>query len=91
MADTKNLLRLEDLHEDMHVNMEQLSNLYGVWIYFNPNTLNKDTGDADIVYFCTEDTKDDAKITDILNQYGKLATMYQPVYYEDEDNEVFDD
>ncbi len=81
-------LTLQDLRVGMHVKTEQLSDLYGVWIYINPET--RKTGEVDIVYFCTSETKDDSKIKDILNTFGKTSVIYQPAFYADEDAEVYD-
>ena len=74
-------LVLEDLRVGMHVAPEQLSDLYGVWVYINPETVN-DEG-FDIIYFCDEKTKDDNEIENIRKQYGKTTVIYQPKFYED--------
>ncbi len=64
-------LTMNDLKVGMHVVPEQLSDLYGVWVFINPNTANKDG--FDILYFCDEDTKDDREIEKIQQQYGKTT------------------
>ena len=84
-------LTLQDLQIGMHIKVEQLSNLFGVWVYLNPSTVNKDTGDVDILYFCTAETKDDDKIQAIFDKYGKATTFYQPSYYADENIDIYDD
>jgi len=91
MENTLKKLTINDLKIGMHVNIEQLSNLYGVWVYVNPITFNKDTGEVDILYFCTENTKNDDAIQDIIDKFGKASTFFQPSFYADEDTEVYDD
>ena len=90
MTDTLKKLKLQDLKIGMHANLEQLSELFGVWVYVDPNTVNKETGEIDILYFCTSDTKDDDKIQEIFDKYGKASTFYQPAFYADEGAEVYD-
>lgn len=41
MTDTLKKLKLQDLKIGMHANLEQLSELFGVWVYIDPNTVNK--------------------------------------------------
>lgn len=82
-------LTINDLKIGMHASMWQLSDLYGVWIYINPNTINRDTGEVDILYFCTEKSKDDNKIIDINNKFGGTSVIYQPDFYAEEDAEVY--
>lgn len=84
-------LKLQDLRVGMHVQTEQLSDLYGVWIYVDPTTINKDTNEVDILYFCTSETKDDKEIQKIQDKYGKTSIIFQPAFYADENNNVYDD
>ena len=84
-------LRLQDLKVGMHVKTEQLSDLYGVWIYVDPTTINKDTDEVDILYFCTSETKDDKEIQKIQDKYGKASIIFQPAFYADENCNVYDD
>lgn len=81
-------LAIQDLKVGMHVVPEQLSDLYGVWVYINPETANENG--FDILYFCDEKTKDDKEIEKIQKQYGKTTVIYQPKFYEDEDAAVYD-
>ncbi len=81
-------LTKDDLKVGMHVVPEQLSDLYGVWVYINPETANKDG--FDILYFCDETTKDDSEIEKIQKQYGKTTVIFQPKFYEDEDAAIYD-
>ena len=89
MVRDKNKLKYEDLKVGMRVSTSQLSDLYGVWIYINPETKNEK--EVDILYFCTEETRDDKKIEEIANKYGKTTVIYQPEFYAEEDAEVYDD
>ena len=90
MENTLKKLTINDLKIGMHVNMEQLSDLYGVWVYLDPTTVNKTTGDADVLYFCTLDTKDDNKIIEIRNKFGGTSVIYQPSFYAEEDAEIYE-
>ena len=81
-------LTIQDLKVGMHVIPDQLSDLYGVWVFINPETANKDG--FDIIYFCNEDTKDDDEIDKIQHKYGKTTVIYQPKFYEDEDAAIYD-
>ncbi|WP_026511227.1 MULTISPECIES: hypothetical protein [unclassified Butyrivibrio] len=81
-------LTMEDLRVGMHVEPEQLSDLYGVWVFINPETVREDG--FDIVYFCDENTKDDTEIEKIRNRFGKTTVIYQPKFYEDEDAAIYD-
>lgn len=81
-------LKASDLEIGMHVTGEQLSDIYGVWIYVNPLTENY--GEYDILYFCDENTKNDDEIKKIFDQFGKISVIYQPAVYEDEDAEIYD-
>lgn len=83
-------LTINDLKTGMHVIMWQLSDLYGVWIYVNHNTINRYTGEVGILYFCTEKSKDDNKIIEINNKFGGTSVIYQPDFYAEEDAEVYD-
>ncbi len=80
-------LTIDDLKVGMHVVPEQLSDLYGVWVYINPETADKDG--FDILYFCDENTKDDKEIEKIQKQYGKTTVIFQPKFYEDEDAAIY--
>lgn len=82
-------LKYSELRKNMHVKTEQLSDLYGVWIYVNPETVCGD--EVDILYFCTPETKDDKEIQAILDRFGRATTIFQPAFYADEDVEVYDD
>lgn len=84
---TNRKLKLQDLKIGMHVKTEQLSELFGVWIYINPLTDKSD--EVDILYFCTSETKDDTKIKEIVDKYGKATIIFQPAFYEDDDNVVY--
>ena len=84
MENTLKKLTISDLKIGMHVKTEQLSGLFGVWIYLNPTTIDRDNNEVDILYFCTEETKDDNKIQAIFDRYGGATTFYQPSYYADE-------
>lgn len=81
-------LTLQDLKVGMHVKTEQLSNIYGVWIYINPKTATDN--EVDILYFCTSENKNDSKIIEIEKKFGKTTVVYQPKFYADEDMEVYD-
>ena len=81
-------LTMDDLKIGMHVVPEQLSDLYGVWVFINPVTATKDG--FDILYFCDENTKDDREIEKIQKQYGKTTVIFQPKFYEDEDAAIYD-
>lgn len=84
-------LTLQDLKIGMHVKTEQLSELYGVWIYIDPTTINKNKDEVDILYFCTSETKDDKMIQKIQDKFGKASTIFQPAFYAEEDTKVYDD
>ncbi len=88
MGNTLEKLRYEDLKIGMHVKPEQVSNLYGVWLYVNPNTVSEDG--FDILYFCNETNIDSKKVAEIRKAYGKTSVIYQPKFYEDEDVAVYD-
>ncbi len=83
----KTKLIMEDLRVGMHVEPEQLSDLYGVWVYIDPETATEDG--FDILYFCNEETKDDNEIEKIRKKYGKTTVIYQPKFYEDEDAAIY--
>ena len=80
-------LTIQDLKIGMHVIPDQLSDLYGVWVFVNPETANNDG--FDILYFCNEDTKDDDEIDTIQHKYGKTTVIYQPKFYEDKDAAIY--
>ena len=83
-----NTLKAEDLRIGMHVRGEQLANIYGVWIYVNPETKTKN--EYDILYFCDETSKDDSEIDRLLEKYGSLSVIYQNPVYEEEDAEMYE-
>ena len=88
MSNTLKKLTINDLKIGMHVSSEQLSDLYGVWIYINPKTNNDN--DIEILYFCTNDTRDDSIIHKLSEKYGETSVIYQPEFYKD-DAEVYDE
>lgn len=81
-------LTIDDLRVGMHVAPEQLSDLYGGWVFINPETADEEG--FDILYFCDENTKDDKEIEKIQKQYGKTTVIFQPKFYEDEDAAIYD-
>ena len=88
MGNTLEKLKYEDLRVGMHVKPEQVSDLYGVWLYVNPNTITADG--FDILYFCNEDDIDSEKVAELRMRFGETSVIYQPKFYEDEDVAVYD-
>ena len=80
-------LKPEDLKVGMTVSGEQLSNIFGVWIYLDPESNDPDS--AKILYFCSEKDKDDKRIQDLEDKYKMTRVYYMPSYYT-EDEEVYD-
>ena len=83
-----NTLSVNDLKIGMHVTGDQLSNIYGIWIYVNPET--EKYGEYDILYFCSESDKNENEIKKIRNKFGKVSVIYQPAIFEGEDVELYE-
>ncbi|SFH68365.1 hypothetical protein SAMN04487830_10519 [Pseudobutyrivibrio sp. OR37] len=88
MVKSNKKLTIDDLSVGMKVKFEQISDIYGAWIYINPKTAHDEY--IEVLYFCTDETRDEAKIDAITKKYGKISVIYQPEFYRD-DEEVFDD
>ena len=80
-------LKPEDLKIGMTVSGAQLSNIFGVWIYLDPESPEPDSGK--ILYFCSESDRDDQKIQELEDTYKSTRVYYMPAYYS-EDEEVYD-
>ncbi len=87
MDATAKKLKPEDLQIGMTVTGEQLSDIYGTWIYFDPEKYTP--GRGTILYFCTDQSRDDKKIQEIENKYKVVRVYYAPSYYA-EDEAVYD-
>ena len=82
-------LKVEDLKIGMKVMKEQLSNIYGITVYFN----NYDTTDGGVIIFIESDTNKASlqKLCSIVeSNNNSISTFYQDPEYRDEEVTVIE-
>lgn len=83
MLETK--LRKEDLQVGMVVTREQLSQVYGVYVYFKDYS---PTCGGEIIHICN---KPDEFVLNNIIKSGKVSSFYQDASYAEEDVDFYDE